>query len=94
MYHRSRSRYVKVVNKDGVFVTTKVVVKQIHCVPITPRLKWLYLSKGSTRKMRWHKEGKIDSEYFTIMLHLADDEAWQPMDCFDLEFARDSRSVR
>jgi hypothetical protein len=44
--------------------------------------------------MRWHKEGKHDSEDFDIMSHLADGEAWQALDHFDLEFARDPRSVR
>jgi hypothetical protein len=43
--HYSRSRYVKVVNEDGASVTTKVVVKQLRYMPITPRLKWLYLSE-------------------------------------------------
>jgi hypothetical protein len=44
--------------------------------------------------MRWHKEGKRDSEDSDIMLHPADGEAWQALDCFDLEFARGPRSVR
>jgi hypothetical protein len=43
--HCGRSRYVKVVNKDGASVTTKVVVKQLHYMPITLRLKRLYLSE-------------------------------------------------
>jgi hypothetical protein len=30
---------VKVINKDGASVTTKMVVKQLHYIPITPRLK-------------------------------------------------------
>jgi hypothetical protein len=30
---------VKVINEDGAFVTTKVVVKQLHYIPITPGLK-------------------------------------------------------
>jgi Fe-S-cluster-containing dehydrogenase component len=33
--HCSRSRCVKVVNEDGVFVTTKVVVKQLRNMPVT-----------------------------------------------------------
>jgi hypothetical protein len=33
------SRYMKVINKDEAYVTTKVVVKQLHYIPITPRLK-------------------------------------------------------
>jgi hypothetical protein len=46
---------VKVVNKDGAFVTTKVAVKQLHYMPITPRLKRLYLSEETVKQMRWHK---------------------------------------
>jgi hypothetical protein len=42
--HCSRSRYVKVINDDRATVSTKVAVKQLHCMPISVRLKWLYLS--------------------------------------------------
>jgi hypothetical protein len=73
--HCGRSRYKKVVNEDGASITTKVVVKQIHCVPITPRLKRLYLSKEAAKQMMWHKEEKHDSEDFDIMFHLANGEA-------------------
>jgi hypothetical protein len=31
------SRYVKVINKDGAPVTTKVAVKQLHYIPIMQR---------------------------------------------------------
>jgi hypothetical protein len=44
MYY-GRSRYVKVVNEDGASVTIKVVVKQLHYMPVTPRLKRLYISE-------------------------------------------------
>ena len=44
--------------------------------------------------MRWHKEGKRDSKDSDIMSHPADGEAWQALDLFDPEFARDPRSVR
>jgi hypothetical protein len=60
--HCSRSRYVKVRNGDGVSVTTKVATKQLHYIPITPRLKWLFLSEETTKQMRWHEEGKCESE--------------------------------
>jgi hypothetical protein len=70
-----RSRYVKVINKDGVFVTTKVVVKQLCYIPIMSRLKWLFLSEETAKQMRWHKEGKRDSEDSDIMSHPADGEA-------------------
>jgi hypothetical protein len=43
--------------------------------------------------MRWHKEGIYDSEDVDIMSHPVDGEAWQTLDCFDLEFAREPRSV-
>jgi hypothetical protein len=92
--HCNRSRYMKVVNEDGAFVTIKVVVKQLHHMPVTPRLKWLYLSEETMKQMRWHKEGKYDSEDSDIMAHPADSEAWEALDYFDLEFARDPWSVR
>jgi hypothetical protein len=84
---------VKVVNKDGAYVTTKVVVKQLRYMPITPRLKRLYLSEETAKHMRWHKEGKCDSEDLDIMSHPADSEAWEALDRFNPEFARDLRSV-
>jgi hypothetical protein len=43
--------------------------------------------------MRWHKEGKRDSEDSDIMSHPVDGEAWQDLDRFDPKFARDPRSV-
>jgi hypothetical protein len=43
--HCGRSRYVKVVNENGASITTKVAVKQLCYMPITPRLKQLYLSE-------------------------------------------------
>jgi hypothetical protein len=43
--------------------------------------------------MTWHKEGKHDSEDPDIMSHPADTEAWEALDRFDPEFARDTRSV-
>jgi uncharacterized pyridoxamine 5'-phosphate oxidase family protein len=42
--HCSRSKYVKMINEDGASTSTKVVVKQLCYMPITPRLKRLYLS--------------------------------------------------
>jgi hypothetical protein len=91
--HCGRSRYVKVINEDGVSVTIKVTVKQLRYIPITPRLKRLFLSEEIAKQMRWHKEGKHDSEDSDIMSHPADGEAWQALDRFDPEFTRDARSV-
>jgi hypothetical protein len=50
--HYGRSRYVKVINEDGASVSTQVVVKQLHYMPITPRLKQLYLSEETMKHMR------------------------------------------
>jgi hypothetical protein len=63
-------------------------------MPITPRFKQLYLSKETAKQMRWHKEGKRDSENPDIISHPADTEAWKALDRFDPKFARDPRSVR
>jgi hypothetical protein len=67
---------VKVINEDEASVTIKVAVKQLRYIPITPRLKWLFLSEETTKQMRWHKEGKRDSEVTDIMSHPANGEAW------------------
>jgi hypothetical protein len=92
--HCGRSRDMKVINKDGASLTTKVAVKELCYIPITPRLTQLFLCKETMQQMRWHKEGIHDSEDPDIMSHPVDAEAWCILDCFDLEFARDSRSVR
>jgi hypothetical protein len=64
------------INKDGASVTTKLAVKQLHYMPITPRLKRLFLCEETTQQMRWHKEGICDSKNTDIMSHPADAEAW------------------
>jgi hypothetical protein len=93
MYY-GRFRYMKVINKDGASVTTKVAVKQLHYIPITLRLKRLFLCKETVQQMRWHKEGIRDREDPDILSHPTDAEAWHTLDHFDPEFARDTRSVR
>jgi hypothetical protein len=92
--HYGRYIYVKVRNEDGVSVITKVATKQLRYIPIMPRLKWLFLSEETVKQMRWHHEGKCESEDPDIMSHPADSEAWQTLDHFDPEFARGPRSVR
>jgi hypothetical protein len=73
--HCGGSRYVKVVNEDGAFVTTKVVVNQLRYTPITRRLKQLFQSKEITKQKKWHKEGKHDREDYDNMSHPTDSEA-------------------
>jgi hypothetical protein len=63
-------------------------------MPITLRLKLLYLSKETTKQMRWHNEEKCDSEDPDIMSHPADSEDWEALNSFYPEFARDLQSVR
>jgi hypothetical protein len=70
-----------------------VAIKQLCYMPITPRLKGLFLSEETTKQMRWHKEGKRETEDPDIMSHPADSEAWRTLDLFDPKFARDPRSV-
>jgi hypothetical protein len=92
--HYGRSRYVKVANEDGASVTTKVTVKQLCYMHITPRLKWLYLSEETAKQMRWHKEEKHDSEDLDIMSYPTDSETWEALDRIDPEFVRNPRTVR
>jgi hypothetical protein len=43
---------MKVINKDGASVTTKMEVKQFRYIHVTLRLKQLYLSEETTKHMR------------------------------------------
>jgi hypothetical protein len=79
---------VKVINKDGTFVTTKVAIKQLCYIPITLKQKRLFLCEETTQLMRWQKKGIHDSEDADIMSHPMDAEAWHVLDRFDPEFAR------
>jgi uncharacterized protein YybS (DUF2232 family) len=63
-------------------VTTKVVQKQLCYFPITPQLKWLFISKRIVRHMRWHKDGIHEND--GVMGHPSDGEAW----CNTLIFIR------
>jgi hypothetical protein len=65
---------VKVINEDGASITTKVAVKQLCYIPITPRLKRLFLCEETAQQMRWHNEGLHDSEDVDIMSHPVDVE--------------------
>jgi hypothetical protein len=68
-------------------------MKQLRYMPITLRLQRLYLSKEIAKQMRWHKEGKRNSEDPDIMSHPTDTEAWEALDHFDPKFVRDPSSV-
>jgi hypothetical protein len=70
-----KSRFVEVINEDGESVTTDVAHKQVRYMPLTPQLKWLFLSKKTARHMRWHKEGVCENDQ--VMVHPSDSDAWK-----------------
>jgi hypothetical protein len=51
-----KSRYVELVNEKGEKVVTKVAHKQLRYMPLTPRVKHLFLSRKTAMHMRWHKD--------------------------------------
>jgi hypothetical protein len=87
-----KPRFVEVVNEDGEKVTIKTAHKQLRYMPLTPRMKQLFISKKTARHMRWHKEGVHENDQ--VMVHLSDSEAWKALDDFDPDFTRDARNVR
>jgi hypothetical protein len=87
-----KSRFVEVVNEDGEKVTTKTAHKQLRYMPLTSRMKQLFISKKTARHMRWHKEGVRENNQ--VMLHPSDSEAWKALDNFDADFVVDVRNVR
>jgi hypothetical protein len=86
-----KSRFVEVVNEDGENVTTKVAHKQLRYMPLTPRMKQLFLSKKTARHMRWHKEGVHENDQ--VIVHPSDSEAWKSLDDFDADCVRDTRNA-
>jgi hypothetical protein len=87
-----KSRFDEVTNEDGEKVMMKVAHKQLRYMPLTPRMKQLFLSKKTARHMRWHKEGVYENDQ--VMVHPSNSEAWKALDDFDVEFAKDARNVR
>jgi hypothetical protein len=85
-------RFVEVENDDGLTVTTKIARKQLHYMPLIPRLKHLFISKNTAKHMRWHKEGVRENP--NVMAHPADIDAWKALDAFDSSFADEVRNVR
>jgi hypothetical protein len=87
--HYGRFRYMKVVNEHEAFVTIKIVVKQLHYMPITLRFIRLYISEETQKQMRRHKEVKCDSEDLDIISYHVNSEVWEALDRFDTKFAGD-----
>jgi hypothetical protein len=70
----------------------KTAHKQLRYMPLTPRMKLLFISKKTTRHMRWHKKGVRENNQ--VMVHPSDSEAWKTLDDFDPDFTRDAQNVR
>jgi hypothetical protein len=87
-----KPRFVKVINEDGEKVTTKTTHKQLCYMPLTSQMKWLFISKKTTRHMRWHNEGVRENDQ--VIVHPSDSEAWKTLDDFDPDFTRDAQNVR
>jgi hypothetical protein len=68
-----QSRFIEVVTQDGKRVMIEVTHKQLRYFPITPRLKRLFISKRTVRRMRWYKEGIREND--RVMVHPSDSEA-------------------
>jgi hypothetical protein len=66
----------------------KVAHKQLRYMPLTPRMKRLFISKKTARHTRWHKEGVCENDQ--VMVHPSDSEAWKALDNFDADFVRDA----
>jgi hypothetical protein len=55
-------RFIEVVNEDGEKVMMKVAHKKLCYMPLTPRMKRLFLSKKTARHMSWHKKGVQEND--------------------------------
>jgi hypothetical protein len=86
-----KPRFFEVVNEDGEKVMTKIAHKQLCYMPLTPRMKRLFISKKTTRHMRWHKEGVRENDQ--VMVHPSDSEAWKALDDFNSDFTKDAWNV-
>jgi hypothetical protein len=86
-----KSRFIDVVDEDGEKVMMKTTHKQLCYMPLMPRMKWMFISKKTTRHMRWHKEGVRENDQ--VMVQPSDSEARKALDDFDADFTRDAQNV-
>jgi hypothetical protein len=59
---------------------------------LAPRVKRLFLSRNTTRHMRWHKERKQEDTH--VMTHPSDSDVWKALNDFNPEFASEARNIR
>jgi hypothetical protein len=43
------TRFIEVINDDGVTIMTEVACKDLHYMPLVPQWKCLFISKNTTR---------------------------------------------
>jgi hypothetical protein len=87
-----KSQFIETINVDGEEVMTKIAYKQLHYMPLKPRLKRLFISKKTAMHIRWHNKGECENS--NVMVHPSDGEAWKALDNFDPDFTRDVRNAR
>jgi hypothetical protein len=73
-------------------VMTDIVHKQLRYLPLTPRVKQLFLSNKPAMHMRWHKEHVREND--ELMVHPSDGDAWKALNMFDPNFVAEPRNVR
>jgi hypothetical protein len=61
-------------------------------LPLTPRVKRLFLSKRTAMHMWWHKESVCEND--ELVVHPSDGDAWKALNTFDPDFAAEPRNVR
>ncbi|WMV59447.1 hypothetical protein MTR67_052832 [Solanum verrucosum] len=80
------------VASDNLNKKKKGIPKKIHrYFPLIPRLQRLFMTKGTAKEMRWHKDNRVDDG---VLRHPADSLAWKSFDEKHPNFASDPRSVR
>ncbi|XP_019237188.1 PREDICTED: uncharacterized protein LOC109217404 [Nicotiana attenuata] len=65
--------------------------KVMRHFPIKPRLQRLYMARETAKKMRWHKEERVDDG---ILRHPSDAMAWKSFDEKHPSFSAELRNVR
>ncbi|XP_059281304.1 uncharacterized protein LOC132034998 [Lycium ferocissimum] len=67
-----------------------VPIKEMHYLPIIPRLKRLFASPSSAPHIRWHNENR---RTHGVMGHPSDGEAWKHFDRTYPDFASEPRNI-
>ncbi|XP_068328202.1 uncharacterized protein [Pyrus communis] len=70
----------------------KVSRKVLQYFPLKPRLQRLFMSRQTSKDMKWHKDKRVND--VNTMRHPADTIAWKKFDKIYPDFARDPQNVR